>query len=131
MVLVEEITMPNGLTAEVWDNSVAIAADITKVELFVRIRVELQAPYFAKQEHYELVKKIVGGQIFFEYKRERPFVKNEATDKVFQDLLDNFKKNTLPYFSRTSFPRSFALSKYGDIEKNSHKYCSFVGKNHF
>jgi hypothetical protein len=41
MMIVEKIPMPNGLTVEVWDKSVSIAADITKVELLVRIRVEL------------------------------------------------------------------------------------------
>ena len=130
MVLVEKISMPNGLTVEVCDKSVSIAADITRVALLIRIRVKLQPSYFTKPDHYELVRKIMGPEIFFEYKRERAFVRDKEKDVVFQELLDNFKRNSLPYLSKSSFPRSFALSKYWDIEKNSHKYSSFVGKNH-
>jgi len=130
MILVEKIPMSNGLTAEVWNKSAAIAADTTKVELLVRIGVKLQALYFNKHDHYELVRKTMGPEFFFEYKRERTFVRDKEKDGVFQELLNNFKKNSLPYLSKSSFPRSFALSKYGDIEKNSLKYSSLVGKNH-
>jgi hypothetical protein len=129
MILVEEIPMPNGLIVEIWDKSVSIAADTTKVALLIRIRVELQPSYFTKPDHYELVRKIMGPEIFFEQKRERAFVRDKEKDVVFQELLDNFKKNSLPYLSKSSFPRSFALSKYWDIEKNSYKYSSFLGDN--
>jgi hypothetical protein len=55
---------------------------------------------------------------------------DKEKDVVFQEPLDNFKKNSLPYLSKSSFPCSPALSEYRDIEKNSHKYSSFVGENH-
>jgi hypothetical protein len=129
MILVEEIPMPNGLIVEIWDKSVSIAADTTKVALLIRIRVELQPSYFTKPDHYELVRKIMGPEIFFEQKRERAFVRDKEKDVVFQELLDNFKKTSLPYLSRPSFPSSFALSKYWDIQKNSYKYSSFLGDN--
>ncbi len=130
MVLVEKIAMPNGLTAEVWDASVSIAADTTKVELLVKIGIKLQPSYFAKYDHYEIVRKIMGPEIFFEYNRERTFVRDEEKELLFRELLDNFKRTSLPYLSKSSFPRSFALSKYVDIEKNSYKYSPFVGKGH-
>jgi hypothetical protein len=121
--------MPNGLTVEVWYKSVSIAADTTKVALLIRIQVELQPSYFTRHDHYELVIKIMGPKIFFEYKEERSFVRDRKKNVVFQELLDNFKKNSLPYLSRFSFPASFALSKYRDIEKNSYKYSSFLSNN--
>lgn len=129
MILVEEIPMPNGLIVEIWDKSVSIAADTTKVALLIRIRVELRPSYFTKPDHHELVRKIMGPEIFFEYKKERAFVRDKKKDVVFQELLDNFKKTSLPYLSRPSFPSSFALSKYRDIQKNSYKYSSFLGDN--
>ncbi len=129
MILVEEIPMPNGLIVEIWDKSVSIAADTTKVALLIRIRVELRPSYFTKPDHHELVRKIMGPEIFFEYKKERAFVRDKEKDVVFQELLDNFKKTSLPYLSRSSFPSSFALSKYWDIQKNSYKYSSFLGDN--
>ncbi len=126
MVLIEKIPMPNGLTVEVWDKSVSIADDTTKVELLIRIRIELQPSYFAKSDHYERVRKIMGTEIFFEYRKERAFVRDREKNVVFQELLDDFKKNSLSYLSRASFPASYALSKYRDIEKNSYKYSSFL-----
>ncbi|HET6460888.1 MAG TPA: hypothetical protein VFG29_08885, partial [Syntrophales bacterium] len=102
----------------------------TKVALLIRIRVELQRSYFTKPDHYELVRRTMGPEIFFEYRKERAFVKDKEKDVVFRELLDNFKKTSMPYLSKSSFPRSFALSKYGDIEKNGFKYSSLAGKNH-
>ena len=42
MILIEKIPMPNGLTVEVWDKSVSIAADTSKVALLIRVPVELR-----------------------------------------------------------------------------------------
>ena len=125
MKLIEEIPLANGLKVEVWDKSISIAADTTKVELFIRIKVELRSSYFTKPEHIELVRKVHGPEIFFEYKKERPFVNKKKKDEVFQELLDAFKKDSLPYLSKPIFPRNFALSKYWDIEKNRYKYRSY------
>jgi hypothetical protein len=130
MILVEKISVPNGLTVEVCDKYVSITADITKVALLIMILVKLQPSYFTKPDHYELVRKIMVPEFFFEYKSARAFVMDKEKDVVFQEPLDNFKKNSLPYLSKSSFPCSPALSEYCDIEKNSHKYSSFVGENH-
>ncbi|HEX7533956.1 MAG TPA: hypothetical protein VF343_01775 [Syntrophales bacterium] len=127
MILMEKIPMPTGLTVEVWDKSVSIAEDTTKVALLIRIPVELRSSYFAKPDHYELVRKIMEPEIFYEYKKERTFVRDRDKNVFFQELLDHFKKNSLPYLSRPSFAANFALSKHRDIEKNSHKYNSFLG----
>ena len=128
MKLVEEIPLANGLKVEVWDSSVSIAADTIKVELFIRSKLELKSSYFIKPEHFELVRRVYGPEIFFEHRKERPFVESKKKDVIFQELLEAFKKNTIPYLSKPIFPRNFALSKYWDIEKNRHKYISFFGE---
>lgn len=125
MKLVEEIPLPNDLMVEVWDKSRPIAADTTKVELFIRIKVALKPSYFMKHEHFELVKRIFGHEILFEHSKERTFVNNKEKEAVFQELLSTFKRDLLPYLSKTVFPGNFALSKYWDIEKNRYKYFSF------
>ena len=124
MRLVETIPLPNDLVAEVWDQSRPIAADTTKVELFVRVKVGVHQSYFTDPEHFELVKKILGHEIIYETKIERTFVRNRDKNTVFQELLDTFKRNSLPYLSKPQFPRNFVLSKYDDIEKNRYKYQS-------
>ncbi|MGZ3578673.1 MAG: hypothetical protein ACXWMJ_01095 [Syntrophales bacterium] len=51
MILIEKIPVPNGLTVKVWDKSVSIAADTTKVALLIRIPVDLRPSYLAKPDH--------------------------------------------------------------------------------
>ena len=129
MRLSEQIPLANGLKVEVWDKSVPIATDTTKVELLIRIEIELRSSYFTKPEYFELVRQVLGPEIFFEYNKERSFVNNKKKDAVFQELLDAFKKDSVPYLSKPIFPRNFALSKYWDIQKNRYKYHSyFVAK---
>lgn len=128
MKLIEEIPLVNGLKVEVWDKSISIAADTIKVELLIRSKVELKPSYFTNPEHFELVRKVLGPEIFFEYKKERPFVNNKKKDAVFQELLDAFKKDSLPYLSKPIFPRNFTLFKYWDIEKNRYKYRSYFDR---
>ena len=123
--LAEQILLPNGLIVEAWDKSILIAVDTMRVKLLIKIKVELQQSYFNKTEHFELVRKILGPDIFFEYRKERSFVNNKEKYTVFQELLNSFKKNSLPYLSKSTFPRDFALSKYWDIEKNRYNYRSF------
>lgn len=126
--LIEEIPLPNGLNVEVWDLSIPIAANTTKVELLIRIRVELQPSYFIKPEHFEIVRKIMGPEIFYEYKKQRPFVNTKEKDAIFRELVDIFKQDSVPYLARPNFPHKFALSKYWDIEKNRYKYNRFSQK---
>ena len=128
MHLVEEIPLPNGLTVEVWDKSIPIAADTTKVSLAITVKVPLLPSYFTARDQYEMVRKILGPEIVFEYSKERSFVKNRDREAVFQELLVNFKENSLAYLGRSSFPRGFALSRYRDIQKNFYKYHA-PGKN--
>ena len=128
MNLVEEIPLPNGLTAEVWNNSIPIAADTTKVSLLIKVKVPLLPSYFNAHEQYETVTKILGVEIFFEYKKERTFVKNKDKEAVFLELLTEFKENSLAYLGKSTFPRGFAMSKYRDIQKDFYKY-GVAGRN--
>lgn len=122
MELIEEITLPNNLVVEVWDQSRPIASDTVKVDLFIRMKVDLKPSYFNRPEHFEKVKKVFGPQIIFEYRMERTFIDNREKDAVIQEFLKSFKKDILPYLSRPAFPRNFSLFKYRDIENNPYKY---------
>ena len=72
MILVEEISMPKGLKVEIWDKSISIAADTTKVALLIRVRVELQPSYFTKAYHYDMVRKIMGPEFFSNTRKSGP-----------------------------------------------------------
>ena len=122
MKLYEKIPLPNGVTLDIWDYSRPIAADTTKVELVAQIEVEFKASYFSKPEYYNKLVKTIGAKDLYEYRKAMSFVKSDQKEAVFRELLDAFKRDTLPYLSRDEFPRQYARSKFREIEQNWFKY---------
>jgi hypothetical protein len=122
MGLVKEIPLSNHLVVEVWDHSRAIATDTTKVELAIKINVIVKNEYFDNPEHFDMVTRIFGKEISYEYKKERTFVHREEKEKIFSELLDDFIISTIPYIEKPDFPSRFVLSKLSDIQKRPHRY---------
>jgi hypothetical protein len=122
MKLVEQISLPNQLTAEICDQSRPVAQDTVKVVFIARVKVEVKEEYFDRREHYEMTRKMFGPEILFEYMNKRSFVPVQNQEKVFREFEDHFKKDSLPYISRPHFPSRFVRSKYHDIRKNPWKY---------
>jgi hypothetical protein len=120
--LVETTVLDNGLTMEICDRSRPIAADTTKVELYVRVPVRLERGFFPGDEAFDVVRRIWGDQIVFEYVRERTFVGNDAREAVFAELLAAFRTHTLPYLGRPGFARGVALARYREYLGNPCAY---------
>lgn len=128
MILVEKITLPNDLVLEIWDASRSIAIDTTKVELVVKLPIEVNPSYFDKPEQYNKAIEAFGNQVLFEYRNERTFVNNSEKNAVFQNLLESFKKAALHYLSRRSFPQNFVVYRYKDLEKTPYKHRHFLSQ---
>jgi hypothetical protein len=122
MGFVKEIPLSNHLVVEIWDHSRAIATDTTKVELAIKINVAVKNEYFDNPEHFDIVTRVFGKEISYEYKKERTFVHREEKEKIFNELLDDFTESTLPYIEKPDFPSRFILSKLRDIQKRPHRY---------
>ncbi len=122
MTLIEEIKLPNGLVAEIWDGSRMIAADTTTVVVVVKIPVALKEEYFEDPVDCRKTAKVFGSPIVYEYRNERTFVHVGEREALFNEFLASFKKDVLPYVSKEHFPRRFALSKYHEILKDPWKY---------
>lgn len=122
MLLVEEITLPNKLVVEVWDNSRPISDDTVQVRLVIKIKVDMKEEYFSEPEHCEQVKKVFGPEIYYEYQKDRTFVNKNEKNTVFSEFLNDFKKDSLPYFEKPQFPSRFAVSKYKEIQKRFYRY---------
>ncbi len=122
MNLMEKIFLPNGLVMQVWDRSRAIAADTTKVELHVAIPVVVKEEYFSDPDQCRRVIAIFGSEITYEYTKERTFVSTADSGKIFADLLEDFRRDALPYLSKSNFPMRFALSKLSEILRYPHRY---------
>ncbi len=122
MTLFEEITLPNGLMAEIWDGSRMIAADTASVVLVVKISVDLKQEYFEDAAACRKTQRVFGSPIVYEYRNERTFVNAGEREALFREFLDSFKKDVLPYLSKEQFPKRFVLSKYHEMIKDPWKY---------
>ncbi|OPY06514.1 MAG: hypothetical protein A4E67_01432 [Syntrophaceae bacterium PtaB.Bin038] len=122
MNLREEIPLPNGLTAEIWDASRMIAADTASVVLVVRVPVPVKRDYFEEAADCERTKRVFGPEIVFEYRNERTFVPAGEREALFGEFLAGFRKDVLPYLSKGHFPRRFILSKHREIVKEPWRY---------
>ena len=118
----EQIRLPNGLTAEVYDRSRPIAADTNRVEILIRIGMALRPDDFAEPSQYEKTCAVFGPEIFFEHQMVQSFVINKEKEATFRTLLETFKRNALPYLSTPRFPTQLAQSRYREILKNPYKY---------
>lgn len=124
---VENLSLPNGLSMDVWDVSRQIAADTVKVELIIKMDVAFENSYFEEEDHYLKTRRVFGPVGNYEYRKERTFVHNAETETVFRNLLDDFKKDALPYLAKDEFPRKFSQSKYREILQNWYKYKDRLG----
>lgn len=129
MRLVEEITLPNKLVVEIWDNSRPISDDTIQVRLVIKIKVDMKEEYFSEPVHSEQVKKVFGPEIYYEYQKDRTFVNKSEKDTVFSEFLNDFKRDMLPYLERPQFPSRFAVSKYKEIQKRFYKYQHLLNKS--
>ena len=122
MTLLEEIRLPNGLVAEIWDGSRLIAADTTTVVVVVKIPVTVKEEYFEDPADWRKTAKVFGSPIVYEYRNERTFMSVGEREALFNEFLANFKKDVLPYVSKDHFPKRFVLSKYHEMIKDPWKY---------
>lgn len=122
MTLFEQIKLPNGLLAEIWDDSRMIAADTTTVVLVVKIPVDLNQEYFEDPAAWRKTARVFGSPLVYEYRNERTFVAAGEREALFNEFLASYKKDVLPYVSKEHFPKRFVLSKYQEMIKDPWKY---------
>ena len=128
MNLVEKISLPNELEVEIWDASREIAEDTTLVKLVIKMKIEIRENYFEDPEHFRQVRQVFGTEQLYEYEKERTFVNTVDKEKVFDELLGDFKRDSIPYLGRQNFPLRFAQSKYTEIQKHYYRYRHLLEK---
>ena len=122
MKLIEEIILPNGLKLNIFDLSREIAAPTVKVEIALKIDIDLNESFFVTGADYQQVKNIFGDKLTYEYTVERSYIKKEEGDAVREELINTFKNNSLHYLGAENFAEKFALSLLRDIKNNPYKY---------
>jgi hypothetical protein len=114
----QKIPLANGLTVEVWDLSRPIAADTQKVELLFRTPIPLKPEDFTCPGDFAETREAFGAEPAFESRMVKSFVRADDADRVSGEFQEIFRRNLLPYLCRSSFSRSFALSKHREIRKD-------------
>lgn len=122
MKSIEEIVLPNGLKLNIFDLSREIAANTVKVEIAFKIDISLKESFFLTPADYQQVKKHFGDKLAYERTMERAYMKKEKGAEVRDELINNFKNNSLSYVGVDNFAEKFALSLLKDIKKNPYKY---------
>ncbi len=122
MKLIDTIRLANGLDMEVWDATRAIAADTVRVELIIRVGVDVKPAYFQSPDQYDACLKALGPTVVFEQRKERSFVPLALGYNVFRELFEEFKTNSFEYLSRPNFPSRLVLSRFAEREKNSRNF---------
>lgn len=113
---VDIIKLDNGLILEIHDRSRRVAEDRWLVSFVARINIPVKPEYFGEMNGVgiavEKIQKTVGKTVAYDYEKKRNFVVEDEKDRVFNGLKERFLTATLPYLSRTGFPRKVILSKY-------------------
>jgi len=127
MELFQELSLQNNLVVQIWDTSRPIAADTTKVAVKIIVKVNIRPDYFDNHEDFTLVRNVFGSEITYTHEKERTFVHTPDKDSVFTGLIEDFKRDSLHYIARTTFPHRFVHSKLRDIRERPHRYRQHTG----
>jgi len=117
--LIERISLENGLTLEMFDNSRHVAGDRWIVFFEARIEVEVKREYLQDQHKvgvpFEDIRTALGETVLYRYEKVRNFIAETEKNEVFKGLKERFLNTSLGYLSSPEFPRKMILRKYQDV----------------
>ena len=118
--LVDEMTLDNGITLELWDESRPLAGDRWMVSFVARIQVPVEPEYFKAEENegltLEVVRKAIGDHAAYVREKQSSFVDEKEKDREFNRLKDDFLETNLAYLSSPGFPRRLIMKAYDESQ---------------
>jgi len=119
---VKSIELDNNLKLKIYDNSKIMAGDRWLVSLIARIKIPADAALKLLSDSNPgkgEITKLLGSEVLFEQKRERFFIDEKNKESVFNELCDNFVRNTISYLSLPDFPKKLVLMKLKENKKKA------------
>ncbi len=120
-VLMERKKLDNGLTLELFDLSRRVAGDRWLVGILARIPLEITMDDFSHapdgQSLFERFVESEGRTIYFEIKKERNFIDENERKGVLNDLLQDFRLNTLPYLGHESLASGIKKKRIAQFQE--------------
>lgn len=111
--LIRTEKLANGLTLELLDLSLRVAADRWRVAVLARAAVAI-TPETAGEaaERWTDVRDLLGAEVLYEKKMERTFVDEADKDGLVASMAASFCEQVAPYIGRSLFPARFVRQRY-------------------
>lgn len=113
---ISTISLENGLTLEMFDQSRPVAGDRWLVSFEARIEVEVKPEYLTDKQmpnvSFEHIRAVLGDTVFYRYEKVRNFIDETEKDEVFSSLKEHFLSTNLGYLSSPGFPHRLIIRKY-------------------
>jgi hypothetical protein len=115
--LIKKIPLENGLIIYMYDHTRRYYGDFYRVKIEIVFEIPLTREYFENENEYVDAQKILGKSVSYRRFVEQMGVPSTGIERVQELLIQNFKENSIPYFSSFDFPRKFVLSHYDKSKK--------------
>jgi len=121
--LIEKIELDNSLCLELWDGSRVLAGDRWLISVEARIEVPIDEKYLdgvpEADRIISILKKQYGDKVAYSYTQERHFVDEREKDSIFNEFVNNVKKNIIGYLSHPKFATKTLIAKYRDLKRKA------------
>lgn len=94
--------------------------DFHVVSLEIKCEMDILPRLLKKTAAYEEIKSAIGDKIILVRKVQQMGVPSAKVSQVKDELVGNFKQNSLPYFTSSSFPTKAILS---ELRKSGKSHC--------
>jgi len=122
--LIKTMDLKNGMTLNFYDASRPIVGDRWLISLIVRMEIPVVEALINDEgksmDSVGEIKKVLGGKVLFEQKRDRVFVGESEKQTVFEEVYNFFIDSVLGYLSNNAFPKRYVLKNYREkVERES------------
>lgn len=123
------LTLPNGLTLELWDCSRPVAGDRWQVVFEARINIPISEnlPKSSGPPLIDQIKTALGPEVHFCQQKVRNFIAADQVQEVFEGLQARFLESTQAYLGHRDFPGKFILKKFSDYQAQQRYESNYSG----
>jgi hypothetical protein len=116
----DTISLGNGLSLEIWDNSRKVAGNRWLVSMEIRIDIPLSIGNLGgltnKEEVFSALKAEYGDKVTYRHELEKHFVDDNKKKEVFNKFMETAREDLFAYLSHPNFAKKFTLLKYKKLK---------------
>jgi hypothetical protein len=116
-VPIRTISLENSLTICVFDQTRRYYEDFHLVKLEIICEVPLRSEFFIAEGDFSAAKKLLGETATYRRTVEQMGVPSNEIESVRKRMVENFERNSLPYFAVADFPQKLVISEFTKARK--------------